>query len=173
LSRNGGVMTNVPENHGARASATKLPAVKRDAPRQKSEASSYNRVVAVAALRSIRLVTANFFLEVMEAKEERFNNPSWSCPMQDFDREKGTLFSLHKWTVAVDAGKPMKAEISATFLIVYDGLTDEDEAAVSRLIDRVGKFSSYPYFRAHVATSASMAGINVPPLELLKDNLLR
>lgn len=133
---------------------------------QPSDATRYNKTVAAANLRTIRLVGATF--KVAPVNGLRLNHPVWLAPRQSFERAKGLLVSIHEWKVLIDAGNSMAADISTSFLLSYDNLPDEDEEIVIRLVDRIGKFTTYPYFRSHVANMLSMAGVSSPPLELLK-----
>ena len=86
-----------------------------------------------------------------------------------FDSRTGRCSLVVAWSLTAPvARRPASLNAEATFLVLYGGLTGMPAQIVEPLVDQLGRFASFPYFRAYVAQMAGMSGFAIPPLPILK-----
>jgi len=134
--------------------------------------AEYNKLVATAQLREIRLVKSEFSLDAEALGAEQ---ASWkhvhSCEIQQshYDSDDDLLVA---WVNAeASCIKKRKKIVSAKcrYLIIYHVDGKPDDAIVNAFAKRVARFAAYPYFRTHFAELASQAGLFLPPLPIIKE----
>ncbi|SDG49515.1 hypothetical protein [Pelagibacterium luteolum] len=140
---------------------------------KKAEAvEAYNRVVENAELESIRLVSSNFVV-----KPEYFLNFSpgnWKNSFNSnfvdtfFDRNENLLGAQIEWTVSVKRGNKNLLSTKAIYLIAYSNVPEVEEEHCMAFVRRVGRFSTYPYFRALVSRYSAESNAELPILPVLK-----
>lgn len=136
----------------------------------------YSQAVEAANLSHIRLIRSNF-----DTQPEVFGPPcadhksSYSCKITDafFDDESGLLTGWFVGKVNIKIGRRKILDMSATYLVIYDINGSPTEDAALKFVHAVGNFAVYPYFRAHFASLTSEAGLQLPPLPILKEGRRR
>lgn len=136
----------------------------------KVDAAAYNRLTGRAVLRSIRLADARFDMKP-EALEHDFGSwkRSLSGELDDayIDSERGIILGWLHFEVAFRHRRKRILLAAARYIVTYQ-VSDSCEEDIGRLfVERVGRVSAYPYFRAMVATLASQAGVQLPPLPMM------
>jgi hypothetical protein len=131
--------------------------------------ASYNRVARKAKLVGLTLKSSNFFCssEYFTAKDsETPPKLGYSSKMFDpaFSDERGVAKCEWKWCVSARAGRKKVLTIESTYLLIYENLEECEAAAVNRFMLRVGRFASYPYFRAHVSQISWESAAELPIL---------
>jgi hypothetical protein len=129
----------------------------------------YNKVARSAKLAGITLLRSNFGVEL-----DYFSSPGKSdAPKpkygsafgkQRFNPKTGNAACEWTWTVSFRRNRKRVLFIDAVYLLVYVGLEDCIEEAVYRYMRRVGRFASYPYFRAHVSQLSWASNTSLPLL---------
>lgn len=133
--------------------------------------TAYSELVDCARLRDIRMVNSTFS---MSPEALGSNQPDWrlgyDCELTQasYDAEDKLLTGWVSAAASCKAGRKKVFELKARYLIVYLIEGEPDEAVAMKFIERLGAGSAYPYFRAHFAEVASQAGMNAPPLPILR-----
>lgn len=135
-----------------------------------ADATVYNNLVARAHLRTIRLTTSKFELkpEALGLDPDAWRNGISAALVQSFfEAESGSLYGVFAFEVACRQGRKRVLGINATYLTNYRVEGDCDGASCELFLERVGKIATYPYFRTHVATLTSQAGLLLQPLPIM------
>jgi len=150
------------------SSAQRVPAKRIKAP----EVEAYDKVVETASLRELKLVSSSFDVKP-EAHSENFPTwrPTYDCTLSSnyFVEELGLIFGSVKAEVRCKHGRASILTLKSQYVILYKVDGKPEEAAALKFMQRVARFSVYPYFRAHFAELCSQAGLNVPPLPILRE----
>jgi preprotein translocase subunit SecB len=85
-----------------------------------------------------------------------------------YSAEKGILAGDFKWHVDVRKGKQKLVSVTATYSIIYRNVPRVEEEHAQAFLSRVGRFATYPYFRALVARLSAEANANLPILPVLR-----
>jgi len=148
--------------------------------RRELDAAAYNAVVAASELRDISLMHCHFDLEPAyydavgkgEALQHMFADEVVAF---DFDSDDGVATIGFDWRLEVrtpDADEPV-LELVATYLVMYTELAGQDEDAVRAFTSRVGRFATYPYFRALASQMSWAADAPMPIMPVLREGMRR
>lgn len=140
--------------------------------------AAYNAVVADSVLADLRLTESRFKVQKSYlAVRSREREMRKSLTKRAFDTEllspfysaeKGILAGDFRWTVDVRKGKQKLVSVTATYSIIYKNVPKvEDEHAQAFLL-KVGRFATYPYFRALVSRLSAEANADLPILPVLR-----
>lgn len=135
-----------------------------------ANATVYNNLVARAHLRTIRLTASRFDLkpEALGLDPDSWRNGISAALAHSFyEPESGSLYGIFSFDVICRQGRKRVLSISSTYLTNYRVEGDCDGEACELFLERVGKIATYPYFRTHVATLTSQAGLLMPPLPIM------
>lgn len=130
---------------------------------------AYNKVARAAKLQAILLtesrfkVSPDFFVARQKGEEPNLRYSSAIATVM-FDDEAGIASCEWKWAVVGKTKGKKTLSIEAVYFILYDDLIGCDAEAAKRFLRRVGRFASYPYFRAHVSQTSWESGANLPIL---------
>lgn len=139
----------------------------------------YNKFVERIELFDIRLINFMYnstpsYFEIM-AKEEELQAPN--ALKRSFHRELSKphhskedeiLVSNIEWRIEIRKGRKKVLEIKANYLVAYEKATAVEDEYVSKFINRVVPFTTYPYFREKVSNFSWASGANLPILPVLK-----
>lgn len=137
---------------------------------KKAEIAAYNKVARNAQLRGIVLFESNFFMlpqyAIEVAKEDTKQELSFDSKYRelDVDIEGGGATCEWTWHVAAVLKRKKNLFIQAKYVLFYDGISECDKESISMFMRKVGKFASYPYFRAHVHHVSGEANASLPIL---------
>lgn len=155
--------------------AKKRVAVARRAPPkppQESLVQAYDKVVETASLRELKLVSSSFDAKP-DAYSEDFQNwrPTYDCVLDSnyFVADLGLIFGAVSAEVRCKRGRSSILTLKSRYVILYKVEGEPEESAALKFVQRVARFAVYPYFRAHFAEICSQAGLNVPPLPILRE----
>jgi hypothetical protein len=134
----------------------------------------YNDVVAKAALAGITLVSADFKIEPSfyappkpeESRELSFNG---ELAHFSFDGADGRAVGIFTWWMEARASDAVALKTTASYTIQYEGLAGQEEMAVRAFVARVGRFATFPYFRALASQFNWESGAGLPPMPVLRD----
>lgn len=135
------------------------------------DVEGYNAVVAKAELGFIRLTDLSFsvhgsFVPKADAQDQR----SFDGKMSEFfyAKEEGYAVGTFKWQVKIKRDRKIAVKATATYEVLYTGVTDLEEENVRRYVHRIGRVGAYPYFRALMAHLDLESGTRLPPLPVLR-----
>ena len=133
--------------------------------------AAYNAFVASADVRDIRLIKSEFSVspEALEERHALRREHACDITQSHYDSDNKLLYA---WVAASAACYWKRKRILSSkcqYLIVYTVNAEPDDAAVPVFIRRVARFAAYPYFRSHFAHLASQAGLEIPPLPVIKE----
>lgn len=142
------------------------------------DAAKYEGVARKARVREVRLVESAYSAKVssflaadhrdgVEFKQSYLGEPAHYT----FSPEKGVLAGTYHWKAEVKVGRQKVLKISTEYLILYSNLKDEPEEYVRLYFNKLARFTSYPYFRAHFAMNAASSGLMLAPLPSLVDRV--
>lgn len=142
------------------------------------EPAKYEEVARNARVREVRLVESTYSAKItsflaadhgdgVELKQSYFGEPAHYT----FSPEKGVLAGSYHWTAEVKVGRAKILKLGTQYLVVYSNLKDAQEEYVRLYFNKLARFTSYPYFRAHFAMSTSASGLMLAPLPSLFDRV--
>jgi hypothetical protein len=135
---------------------------------------AYNSVVAAARLSGIYLVSAKFdveahFFEDSSSHDLEFGGEVHAC---EFDEQSTNAMGFFDWWVQAMAGDKVVLRFAARYAARYDGFNGKDTRAVRAFVERVGRFATYPYFRALAAQMSWESAAGLPPMPILREDTL-
>jgi len=142
------------------------------------DSAKYEEVARKARVREVRLVESSYSAKItsflaadhgegVELKQSYFGEPAHYT----FSPEKGVLAGSYHWTAEVKVGRQKILKLSTQYLIVYSNLKEAPEDYVRLYFNKLARFTTYPYFRAHFAMSTSASGLMLAPLPSLYDRV--
>jgi hypothetical protein len=133
--------------------------------------AAYNEFVARAVLREIRLIKSDFSLHPEALGDQKSWRHLQSCEIQEshYDASDNSLVMFVSAEAYCVNKRKRVISTKCRYMVAYSVDGKPDEAAVEAFARRVARFSAYPYFRAHFAQLMSQAGVEVPPLPIIKE----
>lgn len=89
----------------------------------------------------------------------------------DFDQVSGWCLGEYIWKVDIRIGRKKALKLKCKYVVVYDGLDGCDADYVRLYFEKVGRFTTFPYFRSHFATNTANSGLALPPLPSLTERV--
>lgn len=140
----------------------------------------YNRVVAEAVLGDIILTSVEFnmhpgyyFAPVAEVEgavsPEHKPERNYRVRALDFDPTTGLLSANLEWSLRVRSGRKNVLKLRCSYFIYYSGLEDHDEEVAKAFFGRVGRFATFPFFRAFASQTSWASGADLPILPVLRE----
>jgi hypothetical protein len=136
----------------------------------------YNAVVASAQLGDIKMIRLKFdikpkFFQVI-VQDDPTPTPSSQFDSKfenlSYNPDDGFLGAQIFWSARMMQGRSKLFSIDALYVITYEDVAKVGEEHAFAFIKRVGKFATYPYYRALVSRISAESGLNLPPLPVLK-----
>jgi hypothetical protein len=136
----------------------------------------YSEVSCAAKLQEIKLSASRYLvkfqlfddIEVLRQMKHRY---SGRCEEVFFDENSGSAGGKFNWTAEIKLGRQVSLKLSAEYYLLYSNLAEHDEDHVSFFVTKVGRFATYPYFRALFANHVSESGLMLPPLPTLNERM--
>lgn len=154
------------------ASPTSEPKKSRRAPVAKVDPKAYNELVAHARLQGLRLTGTKFDLRPHALVDDR---DRWAYRITDalrdwhLDQEELLLRGQYAYTAECVEGRRKPVALSATYLVTYSLSAACEDDAAQAFLQRVGRFSCYPYFRALFGILTEQSGLQLPPLPVISE----
>ena len=145
---------------------------KKPAPRPSPQ--DYNSVVDAAELLDVKLIKSSFDLQPhFFAAEDQDLDFRYTCDLErsSYDAESKVLLGQIALEAGSKVGRKWVLRVRSTYVVAYSISGEPPEDAATGYLERVARFTAYPYFRAHFASLCSDAGAKVPPLPVLKGNV--
>lgn len=138
--------------------------------RSRIDPEPYNDLVSHARLIGLRLTGSKFDIKPHALSDER---EQWKYRINDkldewtLDCKNLRLRSLYSYEVSCGTGRRKSVTLSATYYATYKLSRECEEAAAFAYLQRVARYSCYPYFRALFAILTEQSGLLLPPLPVL------
>jgi preprotein translocase subunit SecB len=132
----------------------------------------YAEVVSSAEIRAIRLINSDFNVEAQAISRDHSKwKLNYGCDVVEsrYDASRKLLTALVATSVVCKFGRRNILSHRCKYVVVYDVSGDPEEEAALQFVERVGRFAAYPYFRTLFADMTTQAGVNLPPLPVLKE----
>lgn len=133
---------------------------------------AYNQVVEHAQLSSIQLISNSFFVKPgyfsttnLKSRRNSFNHTFVDV---HYNSELKILGGQINWMVEVKQSRTKLLSVDSTYLVAYVNVPDVGDAHSHAFFTRVGKFATFPYFRALVSRLVAEADADLPILPVLK-----
>ena len=154
--------------------AADLPVVAPPAPTVRT-VPPYNVIVATSRLDTIRLVGTSFAVHPEYFAGEKSLAVGGDMKTAATNTEAGTAVGLFEFWVEAKGreSKETLLRFDCSYVVGYGGLdlsSEELEAAAKLFVNRVGKFAVYPYVRGMLSRLSAEAGVDLPPLPVLKES---
>ncbi|TMM50193.1 hypothetical protein [Qipengyuania marisflavi] len=132
----------------------------------KVDPDAYNLVAKSARLLGIQLIESNFSISPLYFEETSGKAPSIeiSDVHESFDFEKGVATCIFQFETFEKRGRKKAFSLKDKFVVYYRIDCDCDELHATSFARRTGLMAVYPYFRAHLAQTSSLANADVPIL---------
>lgn len=133
------------------------------------EPDIYNGIARCAELLGIQLIESNFSVApaFFEFAEEGKLSLDVSDLHEAFDEENRVSSCIFQFESSKKKGKKKLFSIKDKYVVFYRINSDCDEFHALAFARRTGVMACYPYFRAHVAATASLANAHMPILPTL------
>ncbi len=136
----------------------------------------YAKVSMAAQLQDIKLIGSKYtvkpeIFQAVEDLESMVHDFSGVCTGIHFDDDDGDAFGQFRWIAKIKSGRKTALKLSADFLVVYVNLSGQDLGHIEHFFNKVGRFATYPYFRALFSRHTSETGIMLPPLPSLNERV--
>ena len=131
----------------------------------------YNEAVNSAELVDVKLISSSFKVEKEFFSEEGENSKFGFGPKTSkagFDEEKNMVLGHIEFETSAKLGNKFIMRLQSTYFVAFSFEKKVDKDQAVKFFHRVGKFTSYPYFRNLFAQHVSEAQLELPPLPILK-----
>lgn len=140
--------------------------------RRRIDPEPFNDLVAHAKLQGLRLTGSRFDIKPHALGEGR---ERWAYRISDalqewhLDCDALVLRGLYEYSAACVEGRRRPVTLTATYLATYRLSKSCDEDAALAYLQRIGRFSCYPYFRALFGILTEQSGLQLPPLPVMAE----
>jgi len=134
--------------------------------------SDYNKLVASAELIDVKLIKSEFEVHgSFFSSDEAARGLRYACEVAKAVYEGDVLLGEIHMLAGCKAGRKWSLKARAAYLVAFHVSGGAPKEAAEYYVEKVARFSAYPYFRAHFAALCQGAGAEVPPLPVLKGNV--
>lgn len=141
----------------------------------------YNHVIESAHIADVRLIGADFDVKpsYYSIKDEAAENHesdlkhSYGCEITtNIDAERDNMYAFFKWKLDVKKGRKQYLFIKATYIAAFTLKDKVDEDLAKLFMSRVGRTTTYPFFRSLAAMFSNDSKAELPTLPLIKTDAL-
>lgn len=139
--------------------------------------AAYNSVVENAELQDIRLVSLDFSVQpeyyaalrrspVAKKQLKKVYDSGFS--QFAYDSKTKILGGSFDWLITISESRKKLLVVKVSYKVTYRNVPDVGDVHSAAFVRRVGKFATYPYFRALVAQLSWEAKAELPVMPVLK-----
>ncbi|ASP29929.1 hypothetical protein CHH26_06550 [Qipengyuania flava] len=127
---------------------------------------TYNAVAKCARLLGIQLIESNFSVSPLFFEETSGKAPAIDISdiHESFDEKTGVATCIYQLETFEKRGRKKAFSLKDKFVVYYRIDCECDELHATSFARRTGLMAIYPYFRAHLAQTSSLANADVPIL---------
>lgn len=136
----------------------------------------YAKVSCAARLKEIKLINSAYMVRpeafgAFDDPESYKHSYSGKCADFFFNEDDGLAMGRFQWQAEIKSGRKTCLKLGAEYLVLYSGIFDCDAAHVEAYFTKVGRFATYPYFRALFSHHIGESGLPFPPLPTLRERV--
>lgn len=137
------------------------------------DGDEYSKTARLARLQEIRLISCNYsvnlkcFMDAEASDKPMRQGFSGEVSGHHFDQSDGLLVGGYSWSAEVRFGRKKALAIRAEYFLVYSGLSEAKPDYARLYFQKIARFTSYPFFRAHFAVQTSASSLSLAPLPSL------
>ncbi|MCV2875660.1 hypothetical protein OE810_05250 [Rhodobacteraceae bacterium XHP0102] len=138
------------------------------------DSGEWQKLTESARLRSLRMIKSAFSVkpEVYKEEENLDKMTFQGNPVGfEFHESSNSMIGFYRWSAEIKMGKKKVLKFEADYILQYSGVQDFEEAYVEFYFRKVGRFTSYPYFRSDFSHNCCSAGLFLPPLPSLNERV--
>ena len=126
----------------------------------------YNDIARCAKLLSVQMIESSFSISPSFFDSECKKRPhiDFTEVHASYDADKKVITCIFQLDSYIKSGKRKLFNVRDKFAVFYGVAVDCDEAHAVAFAKKTGLIACYPYFRSHVASTASLANADVPIL---------
>lgn len=126
----------------------------------------YNKIARCAELLSVQMIESSFAISPQFFDKKAVGKPGieFSDDHASFDLDSRVVTGVFSFDSHIKKGKKRVFSCKAKFVVFYGVAAECDETHAAAFARKTGLVACYPFFRAYVATTASMANAAVPIL---------
>jgi hypothetical protein len=138
--------------------------------------NEYSKVSRMAQLREIKLIASTYLVRpeafaVDQDIENMRNSFTGKCSDFLFDEADGLVWGRFQWIAEIKSRRKSCLKLTCEYLVLYSEVFECDAQHVETYFRKVGRFATYPYFRATFSHSVGETGIFLPPLPTLAERV--
>lgn len=143
----------------------------------KFDNEEYARTARNARLQEVRLVNNTYkvkpalFLQAENDDLPTRQGFSGAMDGHHVEIEQGIVIGNYSWEAEVKIERKQAMSIKATYMVLYSGLEECKPDYVRLYFQKLARFTTYPFFRAHFAVLTSASCLNLPPLPSLIERM--
>ena len=133
----------------------------------------YNTVARNAKLAAITLLESHFVVKPTYFELENDKIPKEKLYYEhdffefNYTPDHNVASATFRWRVLAKKGRRIDLDLKVNYLIIYEGVESLNTEAVEAFVRKVGKFATYPYFRAHASQVNWESGVKLPVLPVI------
>lgn len=137
----------------------------------------YARTAKCARLQEVRLVESYYKVKpVLFLQADAENLPtrqgfSGSMDGHHIELDEGIVIGGYTWEAEVKIDRKKALSIKTKYMVLYSGLEDCKTEYIRLYFQKLARFTTYPFFRAHFAVQTSSSSLNLPPLPSLIERM--
>lgn len=137
----------------------------------------YTFVARRAQLRELALVNSRYNIKLPQLQEALVNDsvlkPGFSGEPGEssFHDDVGVVIGEYRWTASIKLGRTSLVNLSADFIVLYEGLAGAEKDYVELYFEKLARFATYPYFRSFFSLCTANSGVTLSPLPSLIDRV--
>ena len=141
------------------------------------DSDEYADVACRARLVQVHLTDCEYSAKVPEIISNQNEDDSLSPSFEgepggcNYIENLGYFIGDYFWRVDIKHGRRKLLKLRCKYVLIYENVQDCDEKYVQLYFSKIGRFTTYPYFRAEFAAMVSNSGLTFPPLPSLTDRI--
>lgn len=137
----------------------------------------YARTARSARLQEVRLVESFYKVKpilFLQAEAENLATRQGFSGAMDghhIEVDEGIVIGGYTWEAEVKIERKKALAIKAKYMVLYSGLENCKTEYIRLYFQKLARFTTYPFFRAHFAVQTSSSSLNLPPLPSLIERM--
>ncbi len=138
--------------------------------------AKYEQVSKAARLREVKLVSSSYHVKpqafAVSEDDDKVKKKFMGKVVQfHLDADAGIAWGRLEWLAEVKISRQTVIKLVAEYLLVYSEVDGCDPEHTSYYFKKVGRFATYPYFRALFSHHIGETGIAMAPLPTLSERV--
>lgn len=137
----------------------------------------YNAVAQSARLRTVSLIGFDYTIKpsAFELDQSYWENGRKFLSGKMLDIEisltEDLMIGQYQWAANIKKKTTSTLKVKSIYLLAYEGVAECDPPHLQLYLKKIGRFTTYPYFRALFSTVTGASGLTLPPLPTITDRV--